>query len=153
MDILLRPPRTSATLTVTAALLLVTAPSVLATSASDTSDPRGHFTTRASIASTTDRDGDANPDTATVGDQVSAYHVVRNNTDRSRTVTITLALDAPGAAYDVSYSERRTIAPRSRVRRAIDYTVTADFPRGTYVATVAAVGSETARVAVSLTIH
>jgi hypothetical protein len=138
---------------ITAALLVVTTPSVLATTASDTSDPRGHFTTRASVASTTDRDGDADADTATDGDQVSAYYVVRNNTGRSRTVTISLALDAPGTAYDVSYSERRTIAPESRVRRAIGYTVSAAYPRGTYVATVTAMGSETARVAVSLAIH
>jgi hypothetical protein len=129
-----------------------------ATSQQVQSGPAGHYVVSSSVLSQTDLDGDANRNTATTGDSVTASYAVRNKTTTLKRVTITFTLDAPGTADDTSFSEVEAIGSHQVYRESLTYEVTSDFPLGRYNASVTvskntATGTETGTSTVHLQVH
>ena len=132
---------------------VMTALPAAATTESSTSGPNGDLTAAVSLLSSTNKDRDRNPNTATSGDQVTASYSVTNNTASSQVVTITYTLDGPGSTSDATRSEQVAIAAGAAYQDAFSYTVTRRIDKGTYFLTVTASGTETTSATASLDVH
>lgn len=114
-------------------------PAAATTSERVVSQPGGDYDLQVRVVSTTDKDGDANPDTATDPDRLLARYTLcgrlAEGTDPG-VVRLVVTVDAPGVELDRQFAEVADLETFSCVDRFVHDKVQKSWLSGPYTVTV-----------------
>lgn len=140
--------------------LMALAPLASADNVTARSVPNGDVGAMSSSGSVTDKDKDSDFNTLTQGDRLSLFYSVANHSATAQTIRVTVVLDGPGTARDVTLVDEdvslrghQPVGGSDFVQGRFEFQVKhKDWPEGVYSLRVTGSGSETVTATSTFTI-